>query len=215
MMCLAACSGGSDNGTSSQTGAPPGSNTPPGNTTLQPTGQAGRFNGPVTAMTPVPNGKGDVYVAGHFTTYNNQPVRPVVRLRPDGTLNDSFKLTDAVGGVGSLNLIPAIAAADDGSGDLYVSEVIVAIDPEDRAQVWKVSPTGAMTSGFTPGTLRFAGPFLIDPTPAEIFAMVPVGDGSGRVYVGGSFAEYNQAPVPHLVRLNPNGTIDSTFNPSI
>ena len=65
-------------------------------------------------------------MAGHFTTYNNQAVRPVVRLRPDGTLNASFKLTDAVTAP-SPDLPPsariiAIAAADDGSGDLYVGE---------------------------------------------------------------------------------------------
>jgi hypothetical protein len=209
VVSLFACSGGSDNSTSSQTAPPPGSTSP------QPIAQAGRFNGPVSAMTPVPNGNGDIYVAGHFTTYNNQPVRPVVRLRPDGTLNDSFKLTDTVSAVSSTTLIPAIAAADDGSGDLYIAEVFVGIDdsPDDKAQVWKVTSGGAMASGFTSGTARDLGSFPT-PTHTDILALVPVGDGSGRVYVGGLFSQYNQTPVVHLVRLNTNGTIDPTFNAS-
>ena len=209
VVSLSACSGGSDNSTSSQTAPPPGSTTP------QPTAQAGRFNGPVSSMAPVPNGNGDVYVAGHFTTYNNQPVRPVVRLRPDDTLNDSFKLTDTVSAVSSTTLIPAIAAADDGSGDLYIAEVFVGIDDslDDKAQVWKVTSGGAMASGFTPGTAREFGSFPT-PTHTDILALVPVGDGSGRVYVGGLFSQYNQTPVVHLVRLSSNGTIDPTFNAS-
>jgi hypothetical protein len=188
LIWLTACSGGSDSSTSSQTGAPPGTNTPPGSNASQSTAQAGRFNGPVTAMTPVPNGNGDIYVAGHFTTYNDQPVRQVVRLRPDGTLNDSFKLTDTVSAVSSTTLIPAIVAADDGSGDLYIAEVFVGIDdsPDDKAQVWKVTSRGAMASGFTPGTAREFGSFPT-PTHTDILALVPVGDGSGRVYVGGLF----------------------------
>lgn len=208
---LFACSGGSDN-------PPQATAPPPGGGTPQATGQPGRFDAPIIAMAPVPNGNGDIYVAGHFTTYNNQAVRPVVRLRPDGTLNDSFKLTDAVTAPSpdlppSVRII-AIAAADDGSGDLYVGEQHddLVNSPDTRAQVWKVNSVGAMAPGFTPGTLRFDGTSPFDPR-TELFAIVPVGDGSGRVYVGGLFNKHNQTAVNHLVRLNSNGAIDPTFVP--
>ncbi len=54
------------------------------------TGQPGRFNGPVTNLIEAPDGSGEIYVAGLFTTYNDQPVRPVVRVKQDGTLNPAL-----------------------------------------------------------------------------------------------------------------------------
>jgi hypothetical protein len=212
MIWLAGCSGGSDNSTPSQTGTPPGStpppgsNTPPGNTTPQPTAQVGRFNAPVVGIISVPNGNGDIYVAGHFTTYNNQPVRPVVRLRPNGTINDGFKLTDAVSRVGEAAVVTTvIVAADDGSGDLYLS---------DTLHVWKVNSSGAIASGFTTGELTYINRDAFFDVGPILYAMAPVGDGSGRVYLGGIFDRYNGTPVNHFVRLNTNGTIDPAFIPN-
>lgn len=201
MPLLYACSGGSDS--SPQANAPPETNAPPVSTP-QPTAQVERFNAPVAGIIPVPKGNGDIYVAGPFTTYNNQPVRPVVRLRPNGTLNDSFKLTDTVSRVGSDfgRLTTVIAAADDGSGDLYVSDTI---------HVWKVNSAGAIASGFTAGEITLAVPTSIDDHGRYLFAIAPVGDGSGRVYLGGVFDHYNGTPVGHLIRLNTNGTIDPAF----
>ena len=63
-----------------------------------------------------------------------------------------------------------------------------------------------------PGTVQnigfgFPGPLV----HTQLFDIVPVGDGSGRVYVGGVFE--NNTAVNHLVRLNSNGAIDPTFVP--
>jgi uncharacterized delta-60 repeat protein len=45
--------------------------------------------------------------------------------------------------------------------------------------------------------------------PTVIFA-----DSLGRVYLGGSFVNYNsQSDYRHLVRLNPNGSLDTSFKP--
>jgi hypothetical protein len=131
-------------------------------------------------------------------------VRPVVRLRPNGTLNDSFKLTDTVSRVGSpAHLTTVIAAADDASGDLYLSETV---------HVWKVNSAGASASGFTVGEITYVDRAFDGPGPI-VYGIAPVGDGSGRVYLGGIFDRYNGTPVSHLVRLNTNGSIDSAFVP--
>jgi hypothetical protein len=159
-------------------------------------------------MIPVPAGNGDVYVAGNFTTYNDRPVGRVVRLKPNGTLDDRFNMI-AIGPPSLGNLVTAIAAADNGSGDLYANEVY---PNEDRGRIWKVHSTGALDPGFTLGDVTHVDPSRSN-TPTEIFALTPVGDGSGRVYVGGFFTQYNRTPVPHLVRVNPNGSLDQTFRP--
>ena len=43
--------------------------------------------------------------------------------------------------------------------------------------------------------------------------MTAVGDGTGRVYIGGLFSQHNNVPVNSLIRVNPNGTLDPSFVP--
>ena len=44
-----------------------------------------------------------------------------------------------------------------------------------------------------------------------VFHVVPAGDVSGDLYVGGSFTTYNDMQANQLVRLNQNGTLDLPF----
>jgi len=229
-MWLAACGGGSDNSNMTQTGAPPGnspppgsspqpgSNSPPGSNTPPGSGgspgaitaaQPGRFNAAVTAMTYVPDGNGDVYVGGNFTSYNGKPVGKVVRLKPDGTLDDRFHVTSMAGGS-----VTALAVADNGSGDLYVSEEFVneVSSLTDRGQISKVHPNGEPDASFAIGhiTSPSDGPI---PPPIFITAMTTAGNGMGQIYVGGVFDQYNTIPVSDLVRVNSDGTLDRSFAP--
>ncbi len=211
---LTACSDGSDNNNPSQTGVPPGSNTPPvnGESPGPPVAaaQPGRFNGEVTAMIYVPDNSGDVYVAGNFTTYNGQPVGRVVRLKPDGTLDDRFHVTSIMG-----SGVTALALADNGTGDLYVSAQFVndVSSLVDRAQISKLHPNGEPDPSFAVGHVTRPSGGTI-PLPLLITAMTTAGDGTGRVYIGGLFTQYNSVPVTHLARVNPDGTLDRSFLPN-
>ena len=44
-----------------------------------------------------------------------------------------------------------------------------------------------------------------------VYSIAPAGDGSGELYVGGSFASYNGTPANDLLRLNANGMMDAAF----
>lgn len=129
-------------------------------------------------------------MAGDFTTYNDRPVGRIVRLKPNGTLDDRFNFI-AIGPPSLGNLVTALAAADNGSGEVYVSEVY---PNEDRGRIWKAHPTGALDPGFTLGDVTYVDPSSSS-TPTEIFAITSVGDGSGRVYMGGLFTQYNSTAV--------------------
>src|SRR5688572_3289127 len=101
-LVLVGCGGGSED----QSSAPSTSPSPAA------TGQPGRFNGPVTNLIEAPDGSGEIYVAGLFTTYNDQPVRPVVRVKQDGMLNPVFVLDDSIRPfIDPLNRITSIAPA--------------------------------------------------------------------------------------------------------
>jgi len=44
-----------------------------------------------------------------------------------------------------------------------------------------------------------------------VFNIALAGDGSGDLYVGGSFTRYNGTPANDLMRVNANGTLDPAF----
>src|ERR1041385_6033314 len=46
---------------------------------------------------------------------------------------------------------------------------------------------------------------------STVFSIAPTGDGTGNVYVGGECTSYNGTEVTRLVRLKPDGTVDSAF----
>jgi hypothetical protein len=166
----------------------------------------------VTALLSTADNSGDIYVAGVFTTYGGQPVRPLIRVRPDGTLNPTFTLTPSIRPFTDAdNRITCLALADDGSGDVYVAEVFaVPADSQNSPQagrIWRVRSDGTANTSFIMGELTHT-PGVI---PFRLNTIVPVGDHSGSLYIGGLFDHYNKAAVPSLIRVTSNGTRDSSF----
>jgi uncharacterized delta-60 repeat protein len=73
--------------------------------------------------------------------------------------------------------------------------------------------TGGTTPGAgTPGADAVDAAYAHDYAP-EVRAMTLQSD--GKLVIGGSFASYGGAPRVRLARLNPNGTLDTGFAPSI
>lgn len=166
------------------------------------------FNGPVTQILAAQDGSGDVYVFGDFTSYQGFGVAKVVRLRPNGTLHP-FTLPEAIEG----NVV-SIALADDGSGDVYVAELIGELS--GVSHIWKVNPDGTVDQGFTVGTALIEFPRYT--WRDAVHNLVSVGDHSGRVYatmpvgfIGPVDFLYNGTAVRPIVRLNPDGSLDPTF----
>ncbi len=197
-----------------------GSGTPPGSQGTGSTNhfnQTGGFNGQVRDIEPVSDGSGDIYVAGDFTSHGDQPVARVVRVRPDGTVNQAFALASAIN-----QRVSSIASADDGTGDLYVAEDLsVSTVPGMAARsgrVWRVKADGTLDQAFSSPTftdLSDVTPIAILPDPdfsAVVVDLTPVGDGSGRVYVAGGFDLFQGTSVGPLVRLNADGSLDPSFN---
>lgn len=172
--------------------------------------QAGGFDRSVRSVVSVNDGTGDIYVLGDFTAYGGRPVRPVVRLQPDGTLKDTFVLAGSI-----QNRISSIAPADDGSGDLYVADSVVeqgSFPPTGIGHVQRLNPDGAIDPAFAIGTVTFVSDaFPPDPDLRPVIrSLVPVGDQSGRIYAAVS-GSYNGTEAGPVVRLNSNGTLDSSF----
>jgi hypothetical protein len=194
---LGGCGGGAG-GSSGVSGSAPTSGQAP-----HTFNEAGGFNGAVRSLLPVPDGSGDLYISGDFTSFGNQPVARVVRVRSDGTLDPNFVLPAAITGS-----ISSVAVSDDGSGAVYVAEQITGF-PLATGRIWKLTPQGAVDPAFTVGNVSLDAqnePFFGSVTRS----LVPVGDGSGRFYAAVS-GTYNGVAVGPIIRVNPDGSLDQSF----
>jgi uncharacterized delta-60 repeat protein len=171
-------------------------------------GSTAGFNGPVATIVPAIDGSGDVYVGGQFTSYNGTPdVRNITRLNPDGSIDAGFN-TGSGGTAGFNNIVLVIALADDGSGDVYVGGAFTSYNGTTNInRITRLNPDGSVDATFNTGSGASAG------FSAQVARIVPAADGSGDIYVGGSFNSYNSTPdVWAMTRLNSDGSIDSAFN---
>jgi hypothetical protein len=83
----------------------------------------------------------------------------------------------------------------------------------------RLTTTGAVKTGFVSGT-GFTIVANLGFTPntgtEKVYAIAPLTDGSGKMYVGGSFTAYTKqgltaAQSKGLIRLNSDWTVDNTF----
>ena len=99
------------------------------------------------------------------------------------------------------NTVLSIASAGDGSGDVYVGGDFTDYNGMDVIRVVRLNADGTVDQAFATGT-GFNN---------TVHSIAPAGDGSGDLYVGGSFTNYNGTLANDLVRLNVDGTVDQAF----
>jgi hypothetical protein len=155
------------------------------------------FNNTVHVIARAADGSGDLYVGGAFSAYNGVTVNSLVRLNDDGTVDPSF-LT----GTGFNNTVHWVVPVADGSGDLYVGGAFTAYKGVTANNFLRLNADGTVDPAFLTGT-------GFDNT---VFIIVPADDGSGDLYVGGAFSNYNGTAANDLIRLNSNGVVDQLFS---
>ena len=136
---------------------------------------------------------------------NGQAAPPVIRITATGLRNSTFQVSGLFGdqAVQATTLV-GLAVTEDGSRDVYVAGNALS---ESQSTPSTKSLVGCpVKSGWKPrsafGDVRYAGP--ADNNEDMVWA-IAVPPGSGKVYVGGL------SGVNGLIRLNPDGTVDSTF----
>jgi hypothetical protein len=168
-----------------------------GNGTIDPAFAAGfGFNATVRHIVPAGNTGGNIYVGGDFTTYNGIQESRIVRVAANGAFDPIFAT-----GTGFNNTVHVIAPVGDGSGDLYVGGAFTMYQGVVVNGLVRLNADGTVDPALVSGS-------GFDNT---VYTVVPVGDGSGDLLVGGAFAFYKGIPAKNLVRLNADGTVDPTF----
>lgn len=149
------------------------------------------FNNTVHVIAQLGDGSGDVYVGGDFSAYNGIPANRLVRLNADGTVDPAF-----VTGTGFNNTVFTVMPAADGSGDLYVGGAFTTYNGVSANNLVRLNSNGTVDPVFETG-IGFNN---------TVFTLASAG--SGSLYVGGAFNNYNGSQANGLVRVNSNGVRD-------
>jgi uncharacterized delta-60 repeat protein len=131
-----------------------------------------------------------ILIAGLFTLVNDVAASGVARLNADGTVDASF----APEGISW-----PLAIQPDGR--------IVA---RSGSSLTRVDSDGRPDPGFDAGSGLGAGSNSPPVTPnLTALAIQP----DGKIVIGGLFSTVNTSPRQNIARLNPNGTLDTSFDP--
>ncbi|SFB08361.1 delta-60 repeat domain-containing protein/Por secretion system C-terminal sorting domain-containing protein, partial [Flavobacterium swingsii] len=149
------------------------------------------FNNPVYAIAIQPDGK--ILVGGNFTTYKGVTQNRIIRLNTDGTKDTTFNT-----GTGFNNYVFAIAIQPDGK--ILVGGYFTTYKGVTQNYIIRLNSDGSKDSTFNIGT-GFNS--IVDDIAIQ---------SDGKILVGGSFTTYQGVTQNGIIRLNSDGTKDTTFN---
>ena len=160
-------------------------------------------NGRVYALAV--QGDDEVIVGGAFTTFDGQGRNCLARLHTDGSL-DAFNPGLAISGYnGAAPSVRAVAVQADGK--ILAAGSFTVLNQPGGGGVVRLNADGSLDTSFNvvAGVVDDGGTV----GTAYALAVLP----GGKILVGGAFQKFNGVSTAGLVRLNANGTVDTTFNP--
>jgi len=136
---------------------------------------------------------GKILIGGNFSTYKDISRNRLARINSDGSLDESFNI-----GSGANDGVYSIAIQNDGKiiiGGLFTSYASTSIN-----RIARLNSNGSIDASFNIGTGFNNGVYQI------------VVQSNGRILVGGQFTSYQGLTNNRIIRLNSNGSIDTSFD---
>ena len=141
---------------------------------------------------------GSIVTLGAFTNYNGTLANKIIRLLPNGSIDSTFITGTGLSSTG----IDVLINTDD---SMYITGYFNVYNGTSGLQgIVKLSSTGAIDPTFVSGT----GFSNYNGNPNN-FARL---EGESSFYVAGYFTSYNGINVNRIVKLNNNGSIDTSFS---
>lgn len=145
--------------------------------------------------TTVLQADGKIVIGGNFTKYNDILTNRIIRILSNGETDNSFNIGEGFNGQ-----VYALAVQTDqkiivaGAFTKYNGSTL------NNSRVVRLLPDGTKDNNFNIGL----------GADGTIEAIAVQSD--GKILLGGHFKTFNAQPFSGIVRLNPDGSIDSSFN---
>lgn len=149
------------------------------------------FNNIVGKIVAQPDGK--ILVCGTFTQYKGKPCKYLTRLLPDGSIDPDFDL-----GTGFNNLVGTILLQPDGK--IIVTGLFQSFNSLPSYKMLRLNPDGTKDVTFIPQ----------HPADGGISALAIQPD--NKIIIGGTFTSFGPFPCNKIARLNPDGSVDTSYN---
>lgn len=133
-----------------------------------------------------------ILLAGSFTKYNGTVAGHIVRLMQDGTIDTGFNTI-----LGADAAIDTILIQPDGK--IVLGGRFNMFNGIGYSRLIRLNSDGSIDNSFSVGTGFDKNVYALDL------------QSDGKIIVGGSFLNYNGVSKKRILRLYPNGTLDTTF----
>lgn len=162
-----------------------------------------------------PDGK--ILIGGNLTTYNNNSEKGLMRFNVEGYKDPTFNVTGTgFTGINATYLYHPTAITSQPDGKIIVGGNFTKYNGISQNGLIRLNSDGTKDTTFNIGTGFSFSSTLTTQTQVSIQFIKLQPD--GKILIGGNFTSYNGVvqnninPFSGLIRLNANGTIDSTFN---
>ncbi|TPG36267.1 calcium-binding protein [Flavobacterium pectinovorum] len=135
----------------------------------------------------------NLIVGGDYLSLNGIPSAYLTRLKPDGTIDESFAAGTGFNGKIYTTLIQP-------DGKIIVGGSFTSYNDNSSGRLIRLNEDGTPDNTFTTS---------IGASTGIIYNICPQSD--GKIIIVGSFAKYNNVTVNRIARLLSNGALDSTF----
>lgn len=164
---------------------------------LDPAFQTGQgFNNEVLAVEALMDS--GLLASGFFSQFQQLPVSQPVKLRYNGQRDTTFN----AGGSGTTGLVEIMLQQPDGR--ILVGGSVSAYNGQPVSKLFRIFQNGQRDTTFQTGSGFSAG-------AVRGLALQP----DGKILAVGSFTNYQGVPRNRLVRMHPNGDLDTTFTPNV
>jgi len=139
------------------------------------------------------NSSGSIYAGGSFTTYSGSTQNRLIKLNSNGSQDTSFNI-----GTGFNNTVWTTVV--DSNGKILVGGSFTTYSGSTQNYLVRLNTDGTKDTSFNMGT------GFNDVVWAAAI------DSNGKILVGGNFTTYSGSSQNYLIRLNSDGTKDTSFN---
>lgn len=144
---------------------------------------------------------GKIIIGGSFTAFNDISQNRITRLNADGSIDTSFNI-----GIGTNSTVNAISTQSDGK--IVIGGTFTTYNGVSRNGITRLNTDGSLDTSFSVGSGTGNG----NVTSNRVYCSAILPD--GKIIIGGDFTSYNGTLQNRIARLNSNGSLDSSFNPS-